>query len=118
METTSAAEATAALSERERRKLEQTAALERDAASRDLSRRLKAALRESSLERSSDARELLATHPVEADKLRAAAAKASERAKRVEVNATEVEEDDRSLSDKVARLAEMLRSAKHGAQRR
>ena len=104
---------TADASSREARKLEQQALRLAAEAARELQRKLKAALREPSPERSADARALLEAHPEETAKLRASAAKAARVKEQQEVNATEVEEDETTLRVKIDALADMLREAKH-----
>jgi hypothetical protein len=94
-----------ALADRERLAAEQV--------QRELAKNLRAALRCPSPERSADACALLVAHPDEAAQLRSAMDKTAARKAKQEADMTEVEEDDATLQQKVAQLAEMLRAAKH-----
>ena len=102
-----------AMSAREVKKLEQVAQREREAAKRNLLAGLRRALREPSAERSEESAALIAEHPVEAEQVREAMAKADAQKARQEANATEVEEDEDSQRTKIAALAQMIREAKH-----
>jgi NAD-dependent deacetylase sirtuin 7 len=80
---------------------------------RDLTRRLKQALKAPDGERSAEAAALLAANPEAAARHREAMDRTAARKLQDEANATEVEEDEAELQQKVVRLAELLRAARH-----
>lgn len=94
-----------ALADRERLAAEQM--------QRDLAKRLRAALKCPSPERSEEARALLSAHPDEAAQLRSAMDKTAARKAKQEADLTEVEESEEALQQKVAQLAALIRAAKH-----
>ena len=104
---------TAQVSARDARKLELSAQRNAEAEAKALDKRLRQALREASPERSADSRQLIASHPAESERLRASMAKTEARKEQELANAAETEEDDATLTAKVAELAQMVREAQH-----
>ena len=98
---------------REARKLEQVAFRTAAEAERELSRKLKAALREPSPQRSDESSALIRAHPEATARLRVSIAKAEKAKKQQEANATEIEDDDATLQAKVDELAHLLQQAQH-----
>ena len=90
-----------------------TARLQAEEAARDLSRQLKQALKAPEGERSAEASALLAANPEAVARHQSAMDRTAARKLQDEANATEIEEDAEELQQKVVRLAELLRAAKH-----
>ena len=99
------------ISERDRKKAEDAAKREAEAAAKALDKSLRAALKEDPP--SAEATALLAQHAAEAERIRTSIAQAERRKQQQEANATETVEDERSLASKITQLAELVRSSTH-----
>ena len=90
-----------------------TARLQEAEAKRELSRQLKQALKAPEGERSAEEAALLVANPEAVARQQSAMDRTAARKLQEEANAAEVEEDAAELQQKVVRLAELLRAAKH-----
>ena len=90
-----------------------TARLQEAEAKRELSRQLKQALKAPEAGRSAEEAALLAANPEAVARHQSAMNRTAARKLQEEANAMEVEEDAAGLQQKVVRLAELLRAAKH-----
>ena len=90
-----------------------TARLQEAEAKRELSRQLKQALKAPEGGRSAEEAALLVANPEAVARHQSAMNRTAARKLQEEANATEVEEDAAELQQKVVRLAELLRAAKH-----
>ena len=90
-----------------------TARLQEAEAKRELSRQLKRALKAPEAGRSAEEAALLAANPEAVARHQSAMNRTAARKLQEEANAMEVEEDAAGLQQKVVRLAELLRAAKH-----
>ena len=90
-----------------------TARLQAAEAERELTRQLKQALKTPEESRSAEQAALLLAHPEAAARHQSAMNRTAARKLQEEANAAEVEDDPEVLQQKVVRLAELLRAAKH-----
>ena len=90
-----------------------TARLQAAEAERELTRQLKQALKTPEESRSAEQAALLCAHPEAAARHQSAMNRTAARKLQEEANAAEVEDDPEVLQQKVVRLAELLRAAKH-----
>ena len=90
-----------------------TARLHAAESERDLTRRLKQALKAPERERSAEELALIAANPEAAVRHQEAMDRTAARKLQDEANATELEEDEAELQQKVVQLAELLRASQH-----
>ena len=90
-----------------------TARLQAAEAERELTRQLKQALKTPEESRSAEQAALLLAHPEAVARHQSAMNRTAARKLQEEANAAEVEDDPEVLQQKVVRLAELLRAAKH-----